>query len=181
MISTASVSSGIEPHLHSRWFDLTPVTMMWISNTQSSCQRDGTEVILTWVSHAAVQPTINQSRYGCKPKPENIRSNSKSLPTLATIVVENYAAVAAYLNNTMHTDTYLRLVSNRRSQVRARWPPNLTTLGPIVGAADFINHAILTHREIESSTHKITRDGWIEDSEARFTATTKETKQTKTK
>ena len=47
-----------------------------------------TEVILTWVSHAAVQPTINQSRHGCKPKPENIRSNSKSLPTLATIVVE---------------------------------------------------------------------------------------------
>ena len=45
-------------------------------------------MILTWVSHAAVQPTINQSRHGCKPKPENICGNSKSLPTLATIVVE---------------------------------------------------------------------------------------------
>ena len=43
---------------------------------------------------------MDESRHGCKPKPENIRSNSKSLPTLATIVVENYAAVAAYLNNT---------------------------------------------------------------------------------
>ena len=58
-------------------------------------------MILTWVSHAAVQPTINQSRHGCKPKPGNIRSNSKSLPTLATIVVENYAAAAAYLNKTL--------------------------------------------------------------------------------
>ena len=66
-------------------------------------------MILTWVSHAAVQPTINQSRHGCKPKPENIRSNSKSLPTLATIVVENYAAVAAYLNNAMHTEPDLRV------------------------------------------------------------------------
>ena len=66
-------------------------------------------MILTWVSHAAVQPTINQSRHGCKPKPENIRSNSKSLPTLATIVVENYAAVAAYLNNVMHTNPDLRV------------------------------------------------------------------------
>ena len=70
-----------------------------------------TEVILTWVSHAAVQPTINQSRHGCKPKPENFRSNSKSLPTLATIVVENYAAVAAYLNNGLHTEPFLGRVS----------------------------------------------------------------------
>ena len=27
MISTTSDSSGIEPHLHSRWFDATPATM----------------------------------------------------------------------------------------------------------------------------------------------------------
>ena len=67
-------------------------------------------MILTWVSHAAVQPTINQSRHGCKPKPENFRSNSKSLPTLATIVVENYAAVAAYLNNAEHAKPDLRVV-----------------------------------------------------------------------
>ena len=66
-------------------------------------------MILTWVSHAAVQPTIDQSRHGCKQKPENIRSNSKSLPTLATIVVENYAAVAANLNNVMHAKPDLRV------------------------------------------------------------------------
>jgi hypothetical protein len=44
-------------------------------------------------------------------------------------------------------------------------------LSAVIGAADFINHAILTHREIESATHKLTRDGWIEYSDGKFMAT----------
>ena len=46
-------------------------------------------------------------------------------------------------------------------------------LSDVIGAADYINHAILTVPEIKSATFKLTRDGWITYQSGEFSATEK--------
>ena len=44
-------------------------------------------------------------------------------------------------------------------------------LQAVIGAADFINHAILTHSEIQAAACKLTRDGWLQYEQQQFAAT----------
>lgn len=45
------------------------------------------------------------------------------------------------------------------------------SLSAVIGAADYINHAILTIEEIKSATYKLTRDQWIQYEAGEFSAT----------
>jgi hypothetical protein len=47
------------------------------------------------------------------------------------------------------------------------------SLSTVIGAADYINHAILTVAEIKSATFKLTRDEWIRYEDGEFSATEK--------
>ena len=46
-------------------------------------------------------------------------------------------------------------------------------MSAVIGAADYINHAILTVAEIKSATFKLTRDQWITFDAGEYTATRK--------
>ena len=44
-------------------------------------------------------------------------------------------------------------------------------LSTVIGSADYINHAILTHNEIATATSKLLRGGWITFENGKYAAT----------
>ena len=102
MISIASNSSGIEPHLHSRWFDPTPATMnvnlehaIILSTRWFGSDPDLGIRCCSATHHETVYSLL----------PTNARKNPLTTrparQDFLKFTNENYAAIAAYLNMTM--------------------------------------------------------------------------------